>query len=427
MKTIVATTLLSLTAIGTALCQNVGAEFNKTGDLTFMAPGLPAIPFVCMATDYSTGKNVGAEKLVKGTKDDPQPPPNGSTFKFGDEALKLSVTPTINGKTCDMLVKWDTSANRPGCWEQKIVLPEELVGDLTVEVDGVAMTQTSTDAVNLNDGDKIALCGYWVEGLPPLFAPGYGGTPGYAGLVGVELRNRGIRNSPMVDGLDRMKTEAMLAGLDNVIAAAPAYVVLANLGADGQNIYTTPHPPEAYIKNVGEILAKLKAAKIKTIIATSYAKYSDKTGAMDGPNKNIAEYNDVIREAAQKYGATLIDFTKILDESEKTIPMDASPEAAAWVNQLFAGELLRVLGYSDKDVDACRKAWQVKGGSKITAKRTSSGKVLFEITGEFPRVQVGTNERPAVTGKEIVLQQENLGAGKGLLDLPESRWQIKFQ
>ena len=426
MKTITATTLLSLTIIGNALCQNVGVEFNQVGDLTFIVPGLPAIPFVCTAMDGSTGKNVGAEKLVKGTKDDPQPPPNGPTFKFGDAALKLSVTPTINGKTCDMLVKWDTSANPPGFLEQKILLAEEIYGDLTVEVDGVAMTQNSTDAVNLNDGDKIAVCGGWIEGMNPWSAmPGAFEWTGYKGLAGLALRECGIRNAPFVGGLDRVKTDAIAAGIDNVIADAPAYVVLANLGTGGQNAFTEPHPNEAYIKNIGAILAKLKAAKIRTIIATSHIKYTDPAGC-SGANNNMAEYNDVIREAAQKYEATLIDFTKILDETEKTIPMDASPEAAAWVNQMFAGELLRVLGYSDKDVAACRKAWTVKGGSKITAKRTSSGKVLFEMQGEFPRVRFGAPERAKDAWKEIVICPANMGPGMGLLDMPESRWQIKF-
>ena len=220
----------------------------------------------------------------------------------------------------------------------------------------IQLVPSVSRAISIENGDTISvLTGgrleYW-EWEPS----------GFCSLVADELAQCGIKKGPFGIGLDRVKTADMLARLDSVIEASPAYAILIPSCAD-YNPYTEPHPSESYTNNLREIMAKLKAANIKTIIVTSYPRNSDSEFP---PNHNSAEYNEAIRGMAQEYGATLIDLTKILDEAEKPVPLDGSFAAMALVNQIFAGEVLRVLGYSDQEVAARRKAWLDKPGLVTT-------------------------------------------------------------
>ena len=46
-----------------------------------------------------------------------------------------------------------------------------------------------------------------------------------------------------------------------------------------------------------------------------------------------------------------------MDAAPKVIPLDGSLAAKALVHQMFAAKVLRTLGYGDREVAACRKAW----------------------------------------------------------------------
>jgi len=211
----------------------------------------------------------------------------------------------------------------------------------------ISLVPSLSRAMNIENGETISVLDgarleFW-EWEPS----------GFCRLVTDELAKCGIKKNPFGVGLDRVKTAEMLARLDSVIEASPAYAILMPMCAD-YNPWTEPHPSESYTKNLGEIMTKLKAANIKTIIVTSYAQNSNSEFS---PNNNTADYNEVIRGLAQEHGATLIDLTEILDKAEKPVPLDGSPAAKALVNQIFAGEVLRVLGFSDQEVADCRKAW----------------------------------------------------------------------
>jgi hypothetical protein len=48
---------------------------------------------------------------------------------------------------------------------------------------------------------------------------------------------------------------------------------------------------------------------------------------------------------------------------KKNIPFDGNPVAKCLVNQMFAAEVLRSLGFGEKEVALCRQAWLDKPGA----------------------------------------------------------------
>ena len=202
------------------------------------------------------------------------------------------------------------------------------------------------EALELKNGDKIAvLTGQKFET--------YGWAPsGYLRLITDELAKFGIKNAlPIcIDG----KTEMMLALIDNdVIAKKPAYVLIIPGNADYNVFEHRPMDP-AFNLNLETIIGKLQSAKIKTVLVTSYFTASNPANPLNG---SVAEHNEAIRALARSHGVPLIDFVKVVDAEKKVLPFDGSLAAKAVVHQMFAGEVLRTLGYTDQEITARRQAW----------------------------------------------------------------------
>ncbi|MEI6070993.1 MAG: GDSL-type esterase/lipase family protein [Verrucomicrobiae bacterium] len=207
------------------------------------------------------------------------------------------------------------------------------------------------NALDLKDGDQIAV----LSGQN--FEIWSCGPSGYIRLLLNEFTKAGIKQEPRLIALEGKKTEQMLARLDDEVIAKKPVVALIIPGTEDYNPWAEKTVSESFKNNLDAIIGKLHAASIKTVLVTSYACNSNLAFI---PNQNVAEHNDAIRSMAKEHGLPLIDFVKVVDNEKKIVPFDRSLMARAVVNQMLTGEILRVLGYSDQEVAACRQAWPLE-------------------------------------------------------------------
>jgi hypothetical protein len=207
--------------------------------------------------------------------------------------------------------------------------------------------------LELKDGDQIAL----LSGQS--FDIWNWSPSGYLRLLTDELAKSGIKKQPWTP-LEGQKTAQMLERLDaDVVAKKPVFALIIPGTAD-YNPFAERKVVATFTNNLEAILVKLQAAGIKTVLVTSYASNSNLAFS---PNPNVAEHNEAIRVLAKAHGLPLIDFVKVVDHEKPLVPLDGSLAAKSVVNQMFAGEVLRALGYGDNEVDACRQAWLDKPGA----------------------------------------------------------------
>jgi|GEM_PF-5146848 len=201
--------------------------------------------------------------------------------------------------------------------------------------------------LDLKQGDKIAI----VSGQS--FETYTWSASGYMRLLTEELAKSGVRDAIRIS-LENQKTAHMLARIDkDVIGQKPAFVLLIP-GASDYNAWQEKNVSESFTTNLSDVIEKLQSAHIKTVIATSYAVSCNPSLSL---NKNVTEHNDVIHALAKKYNLPLIDFVKVVDDEPKIVPFDGNLAAKALVHQMFAAEVLRTLGYGEKEIADCRKAW----------------------------------------------------------------------
>jgi hypothetical protein len=201
--------------------------------------------------------------------------------------------------------------------------------------------------LKLKDGDKIAI----LSGQS--FDIWNWSPSGYMRLLTDELAKAGVKKELWLP-LEGQKTAQMLERLDvDVIAKNPAFTLIIPGTAD-YNPWAERTVSAAFKNNLEAILIKLQAVHIKTVLVTSYASNSN----LPFPtNPNVAEHNETIRALAKAHGLSLIDFVNVVDTEKTLVPLDGSLAAKSIVNHMFAGEVLRVLGYSDSTITACRHAW----------------------------------------------------------------------
>jgi len=201
-------------------------------------------------------------------------------------------------------------------------------------------------AIDVKCGDKLAIlsgqsfdCWSW-------------SPSGYLHLMAGELIKSGLTAEPSIV-FEGQNTEQMLACVDDVIAKKPGYALLIPGTAD-YNPWRDKSVSESFTKNLAAVIGKLKEANIKLVLATSYASNSNLALTF---NSNIGEHNDAIRALAKEYGLASIDFVTVVDREKKAVPFDGSLVAKALVNQMFAAEVLRSMGFGDKEVAAFRAEW----------------------------------------------------------------------
>ena len=214
-------------------------------------------------------------------------------------------------------------------------------------------TSSFSAGLELKDGDKIAIL------TGQSFDIWNWSPSGYMRLLTDELAKAGVKKELWIP-LEGQKTAQMIERVDaDVIAKKPVYVLIIPGTAD-YNPFAERTVPAAFTNNLEAVLDKLQAAGIKTVLVTSFASNSNLAFS---PNANVAEHNEAIRALARAHGLPLIDFVKIMDSEKGPIPFDGSLAAKSLVNQMFAGEVLRALGYGDKEIAVCRQAWLDKPGA----------------------------------------------------------------
>lgn len=207
--------------------------------------------------------------------------------------------------------------------------------------------------LELKDGDKIAI----LSGQS--FEIWNWSPSGYMRLLTDELAKAGVKKDLWIP-LEGQKTAQMLERLDSDVIAKKVTYVLIIPGTADYNPWAERNVSVAFTNNLEGLLVKLQAAHIKTILVTSYASNSN---LAFGPNPNVAEHNEAIRALAKTHGLPLIDFVKVMDSEKGPIPFDGSLVAKSVVNQMLAGEILRILGMGDTEIAACRHAWMDKPGA----------------------------------------------------------------
>ena len=176
---------------------------------------------------------------------------------------------------------------------------------------------------------------------------------GYMRLLTDEITKAGVKNIGWIC-LENQKMAQMLARLDEeIIAKAPVYALIIPGTAD-YNPWTEKTVSEAFKRNLTEIVRKLKAANIKTVIATSYVVNSN---LQHPANANVAAHNDFIRALAKEHSLPLIDLVALVNEEQKSVSFDGSPVAKCLVNQIFTAASLKAFGFGDHEVAECRRAW----------------------------------------------------------------------
>ncbi len=208
-------------------------------------------------------------------------------------------------------------------------------------------TSSFSAGLALKDGDKIAI----LSGQS--FDIWNWSPSGYMRLLTDELAKAGVKKELWLP-LEGQKTTQMLERLDaDVIAKKPAFTLIIPGTAD-YNPWAERTVSVAFTNNLKAILVKLQAAHIKPVLVTSYASNSNRGFST---NPNVAEHNEAIRALAKAHGLPLIDFVNVVDIEKSLVPLDGSLAAKCIVNQMFAGEVLRVLGMGDNEIAACRHAW----------------------------------------------------------------------
>jgi lysophospholipase L1-like esterase len=244
----------------------------------------------------------------------------------------------------------------------------------------------TTPALDLKPTDKVAvLSGQSFEGWS--WAPS-----GYLRLVSDELTKAGLNSQPSID-FENIKTSEMVQHIDaDVIAKAPAYVLLIPGMAD-YNPWTQAAVDDSYKANLETVIGKLQAANIKTVLVVAYASNSNLAFAT---NKNIGPHNDVVRALAQEHNLPLIDLMQLIDNAPKTVPFDGNPVAKCLVHQILAAEILKTMGETDAEVAALKQAWFDKPGAvqikpclsinqyeKIKAAAKAAGKDPADLMAEI--------------------------------------------
>lgn len=209
--------------------------------------------------------------------------------------------------------------------------------------------------IEMKDGDQLAIL------TGQSFEIWSWSPSGYTRLITDELAKAGIRKSPWIF-LENQKTAQILERIDNDVISKKPFCVIIIPGTADYNALAEKNVSDSFKKNLTETVAKLKAANIKTAIATSYASNSN---LKFSANPNVAEHNDFIRALAKEHGLTLIDFVKTMDDEaqKKNVPFDGSPAAKCLVNQMFSAEVLLSLGFDEKEVILCRQPWSDKPGA----------------------------------------------------------------
>ncbi|MFA6293623.1 MAG: hypothetical protein WC637_17685, partial [Victivallales bacterium] len=139
--------------------------------------------------------------------------------------------------------------------------------------------------IEIKDGDQMAI----LTGQP--FDIWNWSPSGYMRLLTDEIAKAGIKKFNWIL-LENQKTAQMLERIDNDVIAKMPVCVLIVPGTSDYNPWAEKKVPESFSKNLSETIGKLKAANIRTVIATSYAVNSNIQLSL---NQNVAEHNDAIR------------------------------------------------------------------------------------------------------------------------------------
>jgi hypothetical protein len=208
--------------------------------------------------------------------------------------------------------------------------------------------------LKIKNGDKVAI-------LSGQRFRNYEWSPlGHMRLATDELKKAGVTRFPFI--VEGRKTAQILKNLEAKVIAKKPVMALLMPGTGDYNPWRTKTVDAAFASNLEQIVQKLKAADIKTALATSYATNSQPNVF---PSQIVAKHNQIIRDLAAKHDLPLIDFVAVVDAevAKKQVDFDGGPVAKCVTSQLFAAEILRWLGVDEASLGTCRQAWLEKPGA----------------------------------------------------------------
>jgi len=225
----------------------------------------------------------------------------------------------------------------------------------------VTLTSAQADPV-ITSGKKLAFLGDSITQY------GASNTAGYVSLVTATLKMNGIEVEAIPAGIAGNTSDDMLARLDaDILAKKPDFMTLS-CGVNDVLKGAAGVPLERYKANITAIVEKAQAAGVKPVILTA-------TMISENPdeytNKNLAPYNDFLRELAKDKKLMLADVNAAM---LKAVPEARAVSAPRWNkdyyltcdsihmgpqgDQLMAEVVLRTLGLTEAQIAKARTAWQ---------------------------------------------------------------------
>jgi len=173
-----------------------------------------------------------------------------------------------------------------------------------------ALSFLALGAMELKDKDSVAFLGDSITQY------GWSRPAGYVRMCEQAFIANGLKIGIIPAGISGHKSNQMLARLEkDVLNKKPVWMVLSCGVNDVWHGARGVKLPE-YRKNITAIVEKAQAAGVKVIIMTATMIREDENNAL---NKQLAGYNDFLRQLAKERKCTLVDLNAEMQKQVKTL------------------------------------------------------------------------------------------------------------
>lgn len=244
-------------------------------------------------------------------------------------------------------------------------------------------------------GEKIAFLG------DSITAGGWGNPAGYVNLVIAGLAANGVKATPIPAGISGHKSNQMLERLDrDVLSKKPDWMTLscgvndvwhgkngvplddAQAAAQTYEKRGTEPDKGTYKKNITAIVEKAQAAGVQPVILTSTMIKEDLGNA---ENKNLAPYNDFLRQLAKEKKLRIADLNIMFQERIKAANKPGQNvftgdgvHMNGEGNKVMALGVLQAFGLNEAQIKKAQEAWPELEAKAAEAARQAAAKKAAE-------------------------------------------------
>jgi len=287
---------------------------------------------------------------------------------------------------------------------------------LTLGLPQALLSQPALTA-RIQDGDTLAFVGDSITA---------GGASSYPGLVVHGLKTKGIRVKPVYAGIPGNKSPDMLLRLERVLMTEPDFLFLSVGVNDVWHTDPTaklgvfkPSPGmgvelEHYKIYVPRILDRCKAAGTTVIMSTFTQITEDPEHRL---NRKAVAYNDFLRALARERELPIAllnegAFAKIAElkaksgEGSKNVLSSDGVHPGAIGLQTMAKGILKVMGFTEAELDAVAKEWNAP--SRILIVGDSQASAGGRAGGWINMLLEGLNRGRAMVARDTIGSRQTL-------------------